>query len=59
MLSAVDLPGDSLELARGRIAKRDRAGLAEVLRRARGPRAVVEFAAKMPELSGPPSILAV
>jgi ATP phosphoribosyltransferase regulatory subunit len=58
VLSAVDLPGDALGLARGRIAKRDRAGLAEVLRRARGPRAVVDFAARLPELSGPPAILA-
>jgi ATP phosphoribosyltransferase regulatory subunit len=59
VLSALDLPGDALELARGRIAKRDRAGLGEVLRRARGPKAVVDFAAKLPELSGPPSILAM
>jgi len=30
-----------------------------VLRRARGPRAVVDFAARLPELSGPPAILGV
>jgi ATP phosphoribosyltransferase regulatory subunit len=59
VLGAVDLPQDALELARGRIAKRDRVGLGEVLRRARGPRAVVDFASRLPELSGPPAILAV
>jgi ATP phosphoribosyltransferase regulatory subunit len=59
VLQALELPEEALPLARGRIAKRDRAGLAEVLRSARGPRAVVEFAALLPELSGPPSILAV
>jgi ATP phosphoribosyltransferase regulatory subunit len=59
VLGALDLPGDALELARGRIAKKDRVGLAEVLRRARGPKAVIDFAARLPELSGPPAILAV
>jgi ATP phosphoribosyltransferase regulatory subunit len=59
VLGAVDLPEDALEVARGRIAKRDRVGLHEVLRRARGPRAVVDFAARLPELSGPPAILTV
>jgi ATP phosphoribosyltransferase regulatory subunit len=59
VLSALDLPEEALPLARGRIAKRDRAGLDEVLRSARGPRAVVEFASLLPELAGPPSILAV
>jgi ATP phosphoribosyltransferase regulatory subunit len=59
VLSALDLPGaDALEAVRGRIAKRDRAGLAELLRQARGPRAVVDFAARLPELSGPPAVLA-
>jgi ATP phosphoribosyltransferase regulatory subunit len=59
VLQALELPDEALAEARGRIAKRDRAGLAVVLRQARGPRAVVEFAGRMPELSGPPSILAV
>jgi ATP phosphoribosyltransferase regulatory subunit len=60
VLSALDLPEDALEPVRGRIAKRDGAGLAELLRRARGPRAVVDFAARLPELSGPPaSVLGV
>jgi ATP phosphoribosyltransferase regulatory subunit len=59
VLSALDLPEEVLPLARGRIAKRDRVGLRDVLRRARGPRAVVEFAELLPELAGPPSILAV
>jgi ATP phosphoribosyltransferase regulatory subunit len=57
VLAALELPEDAVALARGRIAKRDRAGLAEILRRARGPKAVVEFAARLPELSGPPEIL--
>jgi ATP phosphoribosyltransferase regulatory subunit len=59
VLDALKLPADALELARGRIAKRDRVGLAEVLKRAKGARAVIDFAARMPELSGPPAILAV
>jgi ATP phosphoribosyltransferase regulatory subunit len=59
VLSAVQLPEDALETARGRIAKRDRVGLHEVLRRAKGPKAVVDFAGRLPELSGPPEILAV
>jgi len=59
VLGALELPDEALPLARARIAKRDRAGLAEVLRSARGPRAVVEFASLLPELAGPPSILAV
>src|SRR2546430_8915460 len=37
VLDALDLPEEAVALARGRIAKRDRAGLAEVLRSARGP----------------------
>src|SRR6185295_8704869 len=59
VLAAVELPQDAVELARGRIAKRDRVGLGEVLRRARGPKTVVDFAARLPELSGPPGILSV
>lgn len=59
VLSALELPPEGLAEARGRIAKRDRGGLEQVLKSARGPRDVVEFAALLPELSGPPSILAV
>jgi ATP phosphoribosyltransferase regulatory subunit len=59
VLAALELPDEALPLARGRIAKRDRAGLREVLRSARGPRPVIEFAELLPELAGPPSILAV
>jgi ATP phosphoribosyltransferase regulatory subunit len=59
VLAALDLPDEALPAVRGRIAKRDRAGLAEALRAARGPRAVIEFARMLPELAGPPSILAV
>jgi ATP phosphoribosyltransferase regulatory subunit len=59
VLSAVQLPEDALETVRGRIAKRDRVGLHEILRRAKGPKAVVDFAGRLPELSGPPDILKV
>ena len=45
VLAALDLDDDGREAARARIAKRDRAGLAEVLRgRPRARKAVVEFA---------------
>src|SRR4051812_30729629 len=57
IFEALALPEPRRELARARIAKRDSAGLAEILREARGPRAVVELAAQLPKLSGPPSIL--
>jgi ATP phosphoribosyltransferase regulatory subunit len=58
VLDALDLDPDARERVQGRIAKRDRAGLAEALRSARGPKAVIEFAARLPELGGPPSVLA-
>ncbi len=57
VLDALGLPEDAKILARGRIAKRDRAGLEEILRQARGPKALVRFAAELPSLSGPPSVL--
>jgi ATP phosphoribosyltransferase regulatory subunit len=57
VLDALGLPEDARAEVRNRIAKRDRAGLAELLKGARGPRSVVEFAALLPELSGPPELL--
>jgi ATP phosphoribosyltransferase regulatory subunit len=58
VLDALELDETARERVRERIAKRDRAGLAEALRSARGPKAVVEFAARLPSLGGPPSVLA-
>lgn len=43
---------------RERIAKRDSAGLSELLESARGDQAVVAFARLLPELSGSPQVLA-
>ena len=57
VLDALDLDDDARELVRQRIAKRDRAGLTLALQKARGPRAVIEFAARLPALGGPPSVL--
>jgi ATP phosphoribosyltransferase regulatory subunit len=58
VLSALVLPEPELEEARRRIARRDRAGLEEVLRASRGSAAAKRFAAFLPELAGPPSVLA-
>ncbi len=58
VLEALDLPPAGLALVRRCIAKRDAAGLDAALGAARGPRRVIDFAACLPELSGPPSILA-
>jgi ATP phosphoribosyltransferase regulatory subunit len=57
VLGALELPPEAIEEVRGRIAKRDGAGLDILLRAARGSRAAVRFAALLPELSGPPAIL--
>jgi ATP phosphoribosyltransferase regulatory subunit len=57
VLSALALPEAEREEARRRIAKRDGAGLDEVLRASRGSAAAVRFAALLTELSGPPAIL--
>jgi ATP phosphoribosyltransferase regulatory subunit len=57
VLGALELPPEAIEEVRGRIAKRDGAGLERLLRGARGSKAAVRFAALLPELSGPPSIL--
>src|SRR5262249_42571432 len=58
VVSALELPEPEREEARRRIAKRDRSGLEEVLRTARGSAAAKRFVALLPELSGPPSVLA-
>jgi ATP phosphoribosyltransferase regulatory subunit len=57
VLGALELPPEATEEVRGRIAKRDGAGLESLLRGARGSKAAARFAALLPELSGPPSIL--
>ena len=68
VLSALPLGSDgdgdqARELVRARIARRDRAGLRELLRGASKGRAsaankkLVEFACALPELAGPPSVL--
>jgi ATP phosphoribosyltransferase regulatory subunit len=58
VLASLGLPGPALEEARRCIAKRDGAGLHVVLRAARGAKPAVEFARRLPELSGSPVILA-
>jgi ATP phosphoribosyltransferase regulatory subunit len=54
-LSALELPPAQLELVRRRIAKRDAAGLGELLRDALPP--IRKFVMSLPELNGPPSLL--
>lgn len=58
VFDALALPPQALAMVRARIAKRDLTGLAEALGEARGPRTVRDFAALLPELSGPPAIIA-
>jgi ATP phosphoribosyltransferase regulatory subunit len=58
VLASLALPEPAVGQARAAIAKRDAAGLAEVLREANGPSAAVKFAALLPELSGGPEVLA-
>ena len=57
VLGSLELSPEAVEEVRGRIAKRDGAGLERLLRGARGSRAAIRFAALLPELSGPPTIL--
>jgi ATP phosphoribosyltransferase regulatory subunit len=57
VLGALQLAPEALEEVRGRIAKRDGDGLSRALAGARGSAAAKRFAALLPELSGPPSIL--
>jgi len=58
VMEALQLPETAVEAARRCIAKRDGSGLEEILREARGSAAAVRFAALLPELAGPPSVLA-
>jgi ATP phosphoribosyltransferase regulatory subunit len=59
VFAALELPETVVAEARRRVAKRDASGLAEVLREARGPAAVVKFAGLLPELAGAaPAVLA-
>jgi ATP phosphoribosyltransferase regulatory subunit len=57
VLSALELPDAALEAARRAIAKRDGAGLDEVLVAARGSKPAIAFARLLPELSGAPEVL--
>ncbi|HVR62655.1 MAG TPA: ATP phosphoribosyltransferase regulatory subunit [Polyangia bacterium] len=58
VLDALDLPDGEREEARLAIGKRDGSTLEAILRHARGPKPATAFAALLPSLSGPPSILA-
>jgi ATP phosphoribosyltransferase regulatory subunit len=58
VMEALELPEAFVEEARRRIAKRDSRGLEEILLHARGSSAAIRFAALLPELAGPPSVLA-
>lgn len=58
VLDAALLPSTARAEARRCIGKRDGAGLKEVLKAADGSKAAVAFALMLPELSGPPGILA-
>jgi ATP phosphoribosyltransferase regulatory subunit len=57
IFAALQLPEASVAAARRCVAKRDGSGLAEILREAQGPAAVVRFAALLPELAGSPAVL--
>lgn len=57
VLDALDLLDGAREEARLAIGKRDGSSLEAILRQARGPKPAAAFAALLPSLSGPPSIL--
>jgi ATP phosphoribosyltransferase regulatory subunit len=57
VMQSLALPETAVDEARRRIAKRDAAGLAEILRDARGPAAAVRFASLLPELAGSRAVL--
>jgi ATP phosphoribosyltransferase regulatory subunit len=57
VIQALRLSPDGEEAVRVAIAKRDQASLRQALKAARGSRAVVAFAARLPSLCGPPSLL--
>lgn len=58
VLDALELDDEDRARVRERIAKRDRAGLALALSRSRASQDVIDFAARLPELGGPPSVVA-
>ncbi|HEY0710164.1 MAG TPA: ATP phosphoribosyltransferase regulatory subunit [Polyangia bacterium] len=58
VLDALELSDDDRQRVRERIAKRDRAGLTEALARSKASRDVIAFASRLPELGGPPSVVA-
>jgi ATP phosphoribosyltransferase regulatory subunit len=57
VLAALELPPPALEAARRAIAKRDRSGLDEALRAAKGSKPAVAFARLLPESSGGTEVL--
>jgi ATP phosphoribosyltransferase regulatory subunit len=57
VIEDVRLPDEMVSLFRQRMAKRDRAGVAEILSHARGSKSIVAFAKLLPSLSGGPDIL--
>ncbi len=57
VLASLALPDGARSSFRRLIAKRDRAGLDEVLRQARGSRPAARFARALPDLAGAPSVL--
>lgn len=57
VIEAVRLPEPLVAVFHQRLAKRDRAGVAELLQQATGPKPMVAFARLLPTLAGPPSVL--
>jgi len=57
VIEAVRLPEEWVQRFRQRMAKRDRAGVAEVLSHARGSKSIIAFASLLPSLSGGPEVL--
>ncbi|MFL5303827.1 MAG: ATP phosphoribosyltransferase regulatory subunit [Polyangia bacterium] len=58
LLAALELPDGALEEARRCVAKRDGAGLDDVLKSARGSKPAIALVRMLPELTGAPSVLA-
>ena len=57
VIQEVGLPEGLEQAFRARMAKRDRAGVAEILLQASADKAVVDFASLLPSLSGGPEVL--
>lgn len=57
VIEAVRLPEPLVASFHQRLAKRDRAGVAELLQSAAGPKNMVAFAQLLPTLAGPPEVL--